>query len=777
MVPSRLPGWCAALQRLAESNTQLDDVESVATSVRSRVAGIAGVTKVSLWVRDATGAAWARAGGTEGATPESIEEAWAQVPTEAPTLVQQAGSPPRVRLAVELGTAASADERAVVAALVSLTDAHLERVELRQREAAAREAADDAERFLRDVLNEMPVAMLVRRGPLQRLAFANLAAQNVLGRSLAAGQARDLPDAAAAGIYRMYNDVLRTGIAQRHPAHRVVVEPPGLPPREGWYDLSIQPVREADGTIDGTALFAVDVTDLVMAQRAAEGHQARYHDLLQSLDAVVWEAKAGADRWSFVSDRAISMLGYAQESWQTPGFWRSILHPDDVARVVANSGAAQGDHELEYRLVAADGRVVWIHDAVRVQRDAAGRPLSQRGVMLDVTRRKLAEIDREHMQAEMVQVQKLESLGVMAGGIAHDFNNLLTVILGNASLAALRLPEHSPVKNAIDDLVATAQRAADLTRQLLAYSGRGQLATETVDLAAQVREILGIIGTTMPKKARLELELDPLCPPIDADGAQVQQVVVNLVTNAAEALGDEVGTVRVHTGSAEVAASEAALLGIAPGTWVTLSVQDDGAGMDAQTRARVFDPFFTTKSHGRGLGLAATHGIVRAHRGAIEVRSKLGVGTVFTAYFPPSVARSAVRPPSTGALRSGTGLVLVIDDEAEVRATARAMIEALGYEVVEAEDGKSGLATFEKVRSRVKVVLLDMTMPVMSGEEVYRALRQKAAKVPVVLSTGYSPVDARRRGMMEGLAGFLQKPYTVRQLGDILARAIEEGPT
>ncbi len=773
MTSTRLPGWCAALRRFAELASSFPDADNVVSTLRSLLVESVGAKWVGAYTWEAIGETWLPRGGTDVATPADLEAARREA---GRGLVLQAGDPPRVRLVVQLDADILTEESSVATALLSLLDATLDRLDLKLSAQAARDAADDAERFLREVLHEMPVAMIVRRGPLQRLAFANEAAQEVLSRPLTPGMPRDLPDAAAAGIYRMYNEVLRTGLPQRHSAHRVMIEPPGKPTREGWFDLSIQPVREADGSIDGTAIFAVDVTDLVLARRAAEAAEARYHELLQSLDAIVWEAPAGHDRWSFVSDRAATMLGYPSESWQTPGFWRSILHPEDKARVVSGSGAAKGDHELEYRLIAADGHVVWVHDVVRVQHDAAGRPLSQRGVMVDITARKTAELDRERMQAEMVQVQKLESLGVMAGGIAHDFNNLLTVILGNASLASMRLPDHSPAKNAIDDLVATAQRASDLTRQLLAYSGRGQLATETIDLGAQVREILGLLGASIPKKARLELELDPLVPPVDADSAQVQQVVMNLVTNAAEALGEKSGTVRVQTFMAQVSASEAALLGITAGSWVALSVQDDGEGMDGDTRARVFDPFFTTKAQGRGLGLAAVHGIVRGHKGAIDVRSKPGVGTVFTVYLPASVQRPTVKPQRSGALRSGSGLVLVIDDEAEVRATARAMIEALGYEVVEAEDGKSGLSTYDKYRAKVRAVLLDMTMPVMSGEEVYRALRHKAPTVPVILSTGYSPVDARRRGMMEGLAGFLQKPYTVRQLGDSLARAIEEGP-
>ncbi len=258
---------------------------------------------------------------------------------------------------------------------------------------------------------------------------------------------------------------------------------------------------------------------------------------------------------------------------------------------------------------------------------------------------------------------------------------------------------------------------------------------------------------------------------------QLQQVVMNLTTNAAESLGERAGRVIVQTSFAALQPDEAAALNLAPGAYVVLSVQDDGCGMSAAVKKRIFDPFFTTKAHGRGLGLAAVHGIVRVHRGAVHVRSKEQIGTVVSVYLPATSVRPTPRPQRTNTLRSGSGLLLVIDDEAEVRATARAMLEALGYDVIAAEEGRSGLLLFDRHRKDIRAVLLDMTMPVMSGEEVYRELRLRDKGVRIVLSTGYSQVDARRRGMLDGIRGFLQKPYTVRQLSETVGRALEDGAT
>jgi PAS domain S-box-containing protein len=599
-------------------------------------------------------------------------------------------------------------------------------------------------------------------------------------------------------------DELRRLIRRRFPGAALLVDEakPAEPPPPGWVDVETTgPVRlflrvragagnrprrflrvlacrmaEARRGVPLRARGA-DVTGAPAAEvrEAVEQLQAREHQLLQSINAIIWEAPIGSRSWSFVSEGAVVMLGYPVSRWMGEGFWRSILHAEDRDRVIAQSGALRGDRDLEYRVHAADGRVVWLHDAVRVIWDAAGTIVAQRGVMLDVSVRKESELGQARAQAEMVDLQKLESLGVMAGGIAHDFNNLLTVILGNASLAAMRLPDRSPARSAIDDLIANAQRAADLTRHLLSYAGRAQLTTEPLELSGLVRKLQGLLTAAVPKGVKVDVSVDPLVPAVDGDSTQLQQVVMNLVTNAGEALESRSGTVSIRTGFRRLTGEAAAALHLAEGGYVVLSVEDDGPGMDEETRRRMFDPFFTTRSQGRGLGLAAVHGIVKGHGGAVEVRSAAGAGTTVSVLLPASASPPPARAPLAAPIRVGSGLVLVIDDESEVRATARAMLEALGYDVMEAEDGRMGLLFFDRHRSDIRVVLLDMTMPVMSGEEVLRELLRRDPTANIVLSTGFSEIDARRRGMAGGLRGFLQKPYTVRQLAEVIGDAAQ-GP-
>jgi two-component system cell cycle sensor histidine kinase/response regulator CckA len=384
--------------------------------------------------------------------------------------------------------------------------------------------------------------------------------------------------------------------------------------------------------------------------------------------------------------------------------------------------------------------------------------------------------EQERLRAQLLQVQKLHSLGLLAGGIAHDFNNILTAILGGASTALLNLATDSPARKDLELVIAAAQRAAALTRQMLAYAGKAHVEVRAIDLSTHVREIATLLETTVPKKVQLRLEVSNDLPAIEADLAQIQQVVMNLVINGAEAIGDQQGTVLVTTGVQHLDEAVAVELfpadSIAPRKYVFLEVRDTGQGMDEATKTKIFDPFFTTKFTGRGLGLAAVLGIVRAHRGALEVTSSVGCGTTFKVFFPAALATAQVERPRGATDYRGTGLVLVIDDDASVRATARRMLQLFGFSVIEAEDGQSGADLFAAHAASLLLVIVDMTMPRMNGEETVRAIRRVRADVPVVLASGYGEIEATRRFAGGRLSGFLEKPFTPVQLAEMLARIL-----
>jgi signal transduction histidine kinase/CheY-like chemotaxis protein len=381
--------------------------------------------------------------------------------------------------------------------------------------------------------------------------------------------------------------------------------------------------------------------------------------------------------------------------------------------------------------------------------------------------------ERARDEARLRETQKLESVGLLAGGIAHDFNNILTGVLGNASLALDDVPAGSHLAATLAEVVSAAERAAQLTKQLLAYAGKGRFVIEPLDLSQQVREISALVQTSIPRTVQLRLELAENLPCIEADAAQVQQVIMNLVINGAEAiLEGQTGTVLITTAVQDV--DDAYIQTTIPGTdlkqgrYVTLEVHDTGIGIAPEIVSRIFDPFFTTKFAGRGLGLAAVRGIVQGHRGAMKVYSTPGQGATFKLLFPvsPKETHSRFEKVPEQAAFKGTGIVLVIDDEEIVRRTAQATLERFGYQVFVAQDGRRGLDAFRRLSDCVDVVLLDMTMPVMSGEETFRELRSIRPDVKVILSSGYNEVEAIRRFTGKGLAGFVQKPYTSSRLAE-----------
>ncbi len=376
--------------------------------------------------------------------------------------------------------------------------------------------------------------------------------------------------------------------------------------------------------------------------------------------------------------------------------------------------------------------------------------------------------DRKRFENRLQHAQKLESIGVLAGGIAHDFNNLLTGILGNASLLLDELPSGSLGSEMAQEIVKASESAADLTRQLLAYAGKGRFVMQLLNLSEQIAANRILLSRLIPHGIQLEFNLAQDLPSLEADATQLQQIVMNLVINAAEAYGERgKGKVVVST------TSETFLKGdhdIQPGEYILLSVRDWGSGMAPDVRARVFDPFFTTKFTGRGLGLSAVHGILRAHHGYLKLETSPGQGTTFRLYLP-AVAQPVAHKEAKSATEtasSGGGLILVIDDEATVRTFADAALIKLGYEVLLAENGQDGVDIVTREKDRLTGVVLDLAMPVMDGEEALERIRQIAPQLPVLVSTGFNMSSEYERLSRKGATGFLPKPFTLSQLSHAL---------
>ncbi len=510
------------------------------------------------------------------------------------------------------------------------------------------------------------------------------------------------------------------------------------------------------------------VANAVRRQREEEARARLAAVLESSEDAIISHSLDGVvETWNRGAEHV-----YGYSAAEIIGRSISVLLPADriheessILEIIRRGEAVQA---LETVRVRKDGTNIHVSLTISPIRDLAGNVIAASHSGRDISERKRVE---EHLQ----QTQKLESLGILAGGIAHDFNNLLTGILGNASLIAEDLPQHSTVRGLAESVIQAAERAAHLTRQMLAYSGRGRFLIQPMNCSEQVREITPLISASIPKNVQVRLALDDDLPPIEADTGQFQQLVMNLVINGAEAVGNSPGAVTVSTGLEDLSAQAIAGMtfaeGLKPGRYVSLEVRDTGCGMDAATLARIFDPFFTTKFTGRGLGLAAVLGIVRGHGGAVNVRSSPGRGTTFQVLLPVASGKAVAKRAAAAPVSGGAATILVVDDEELVRRSARMALERYGYHVLLAEDGKRAVEVLEKPEFEISAVLLDMTMPGMSGEQTFQAIRDIRPALPVIASSGYSEAEAMAR-FGHGIAGFVQKPYTAATLAGKVAEVM-----
>jgi two-component system cell cycle sensor histidine kinase/response regulator CckA len=499
------------------------------------------------------------------------------------------------------------------------------------------------------------------------------------------------------------------------------------------------------------------------------------HAVLERFQYLVQEAQdaillAGPDhRIIDANDRATELYGYSREEFLKLRF-------DDIV-------PPETREKLQERLRATEAGELATHETVGMRKDGShfaievsdktftvdGQQLTQ-AIIRDISDRKKSEQERLDLERQLQHSQRLESLGVLAGGIAHDFNNILTTILGNADLVLHEMPLSAPGRRGVQEVVAASRRAADLCRQMLAYSGRGQFIVEETDLRALIEDMLNLVRSSIPKDTLLNLNLARNLPHIRSDVSQINQVVMNLVINAAEAIGDRSGVITISTGAqdctSEYLQKSQLAENIRPGLYVTLEVSDTGDGMSKETLSQIFEPFFTTKFTGRGLGLSAVLGIIRGHKGAIRVYSEPGKGTSFKVLLPAAgdIAESVGGPAEAEANWKGGGTVLVADDEETIRTLGKLMLERLGFNVLLAADGREAVEIFEQHADEISLVVLDLTMPRMNGEEAFRALKELRPGVRVVLSSGYSESEIAARFAGKGPAGFIQKPYTLAAL-------------
>ena len=509
-------------------------------------------------------------------------------------------------------------------------------------------------------------------------------------------------------------------------------------------------------------------------RRRIEAEQRRFVALIEdSTDCIGLFTPSG--EVLFLNSGGLAMLGFesvaAARAHRLEDFFDAPQRPFASHRIVPQAletGRWTGETQFVNH---ASGKIVEVHQTT-FRITGAPEPILAM-IARDITEAKRAEQMLRH-------TAKLESLGVMAGGIAHDFNNLLTGIMGNASLLVSMLPPDEAVL--AEEIVKTSERAAHLTHQMLAYAGQGRFHLAPLDLSHEIKEVLTVVKSSIDPGITLHLDLPAGLPLIQADPGQIQQLVMNLLINAGEAIQVKPGRITVQTRTQDVDAAYTAQTfspnDIEPGRYVSLEVHDTGEGMSPETQARIFDPFFTTKFTGRGLGLAAVSGIIRGHKGALKVYSAMGQGTTFKVILPAMPVASEA-PPVTAPpdlVCTITGTVLVIDDEAMVRNVAKAVLEGKGYQVLLAEDGLAGVELFEQQHHRIALVVLDLTMPRLSGEDALVRLRQIRPDIPVILSSGYNEVEILRRFAAQPVDGFIQKPYTATRILTKVREVLQSRP-
>jgi PAS domain S-box-containing protein len=400
-------------------------------------------------------------------------------------------------------------------------------------------------------------------------------------------------------------------------------------------------------------------------------------------------------------------------------------------------------------------------------------------IVRDCTERKKFEAERLELERRLLHAQKLESLGILAGGIAHDFNNLLAAIMGNLELSLFKLPAASPERHRIEQAIQACQRAADLTRQMLAYSGKGAFESKEVDLSDLVHHNTELLRTSIPRNISMLIETAPDLPPTMADPGQIQQIVMNLITNAAEAIGQQTGLISITTGMADYAEEALAMSLLEdkprPGRYIWLEVVDNGVGMNDETKKRIFEPFFTTKFTGRGLGMSAVLGIVKSHGGAIFLDSVEGVGSRFKIIFPASGTGSVASEGLDGpaAVSPGVhGTVLIADDEEMVRDLCCACVEALGYSVLAAADGVEALELFREHGDVIGLVILDLTMPKLDGVATFHELKRLQPEIKVIISSGYGEQNVASQFTDEKPSAFIQKPFVIKSLQETVTQLL-----
>ncbi len=521
------------------------------------------------------------------------------------------------------------------------------------------------------------------------------------------------------------------------------------------------------------AVIFADVTERKEAERALRDNEERLRTIFEGSPVGITTISPGPHAPLLEANTAFCrMLGYTKAEMSRLTL-ADITHPDDIpADVEMGQKLVTGQipsYQLEKRLLTKDRRIVWTNLTTSLIRDRTGRPMYGLGIIENITERKQAEAEKERLQAQLLQAQKMEAVGQLAGGIAHDFNNILTAIMGHAGMVqALLAPDHPAIRD-LQGVHASAQRAAGLTRQLLTFARRQVTQPQVLNMNELILDIHPMLRRLIGEHIELVMLPGSDLDPVQIDPHQLEQILVNLVVNARDAMPNG-GTITIKTANVSLGQAEARhYLAVSPGRYVVLTVADTGVGMTAEVKEHIFEPFYTTKpvGQGTGLGLATCFGIVNQHAGLIRVESELGQGSTFMVYLPQSSRQVAAELPSylSGDLPVGTETILLVEDEALVRELAARTLQERGYTVVQAGNGTEALQLLEsQPELSFQLLVTDVVMPLLGGPGLAEHLKARQPELKVLFMSGYTDVAAVQRQLVEPGFAYVSKPFTVEKL-------------
>ncbi len=568
-----------------------------------------------------------------------------------------------------------------------------------------------------------------------------------------------LPDQARAGHTSLRNAYLDDPVSRTMGAGRDLL---GQRKDKSRFPVEIGLSVLDDGFDTFIMASVIDISERVGIAQALRAADERFRQLAENIDEVFWLTDVNTGERLYISPAYERIWGRSCESlYSAPADWLRSVHPDDLARVIdALPKQISGDYDIEYRIVRPDGETRWVRDHAFPVHAPDGTVVRIAGVAEDITKRR-------HLEMQLQQSQRMESVGQLAGGVAHDFNNLLTVINGSVELIRSEPPGSRRTLELADDIQRAAERAAGLTAQLLAFSRQEVLEPRLTNLNAVVSDTQKMLTRLIGEDIDLAVSLDPQAPAVLIDPGRWSQVLINLAVNARDAMS-EGGQLSIETREVEIDDTYVSEhLGARRGRYVRLAVSDTGTGMTPDVRSRIFDPFFTTKGHerGTGLGLSVVLGIVQQSGGRIDVYSEPGVGTTFRILVPvaaPSSPLPLPKPPRREP--AGSGTILLVEDEPAVRRIAAEFLTRGGYSVITATDGAHALKIIAALTAPVSLLLTDVVMPGADGRRVADAIRARFPETPVVYMSGYTDDAVVRHGILQAEVAFIAKPYSSQSL-------------